>query len=121
MIGGSIGNAAPIAPDCTATPFARLFEMPMIADFLQSPFAIDFVFQPAQCAVDRFAFFKPDFGQLKFTSSLRSARLMARLHGEAADRGSGSGDSIGTRPDLSTVKNGRYHPESQLARNPRFW
>ncbi len=36
----------------------------MIAYFLERAFAVDFLFQPAQCLVYGFAFFKPDFGQL---------------------------------------------------------
>jgi len=47
-----------------ATALARLFEMPMIAHFLQRAFAVDFLFQPAQRLVHGLAFFKPDFGQL---------------------------------------------------------
>src|SRR5436305_6091475 len=43
--------------------------MPMIADFLQSAFAIDLLFQSPQRFVDRFAFFESNFGQIKFTSS----------------------------------------------------
>jgi hypothetical protein len=53
----------------TAFALARLFEMPMIADFFQRAFAVDFLFQPAQRLVHGLAFFKSDFGQLVLTSS----------------------------------------------------
>lgn len=38
--------------------------MPMVADFLERAFAVDFLFQPAQRLIYGLAFFKPDFGQL---------------------------------------------------------
>jgi hypothetical protein len=45
------------------TPFARLLEMPMIADFLQHAFTVQFLFQPAQSFINGFAFFESDLGQ----------------------------------------------------------
>ena len=36
---------------------APLLKMPVIADFLQGPFAIDLLFQSSQRFIDRFAFF----------------------------------------------------------------
>ena len=53
-----------------ATALARLLEMPVAADFLQRAFAIDLFLQPPQRTVHGLAFFKPDLGQLKFTSFL---------------------------------------------------
>jgi hypothetical protein len=40
-----------------ATPLARLFKMPMIANDLQRPFAIDLFLQSPQGLLNRFAFF----------------------------------------------------------------
>ncbi len=44
-------------------PFARLLEVPMVTHFLQGPFPVDFLFQPAQGLVNRFTFFKLNFCQ----------------------------------------------------------
>ncbi len=41
-----------------------LFEVPVIAHFLQGAFAVDFFLQPPKRPIHWFAFFKPDFGQL---------------------------------------------------------
>ena len=43
--------------------FARLFKMPVIADFLERAFAVDFLFQPAQRLIHRFAFLQPNLCQ----------------------------------------------------------
>lgn len=40
----------------------------MIADFLQSPFAVDFLLQPTQSTVNGLAFLQFDLAQFKFTS-----------------------------------------------------
>ena len=47
-----------------AAPFlAGLFKMPVIADFLQRPFPVDFLLQPAQRLIHRFAFLQLNLGQ----------------------------------------------------------
>ena len=51
-----------------ATALTGFFKMPVAADLLQRAFAVDFLLQPPERAIHRFAFFKPDLGQLKFTS-----------------------------------------------------
>ena len=44
--------------------FARLFEMPMVADFLEGSLAVHFLLQTAKRFFNGFALFQPDFGQL---------------------------------------------------------
>ena len=43
--------------------FARFFEMPVAANHLQCPFAVNFLFEPPQGLVYRLAFFKLNFSQ----------------------------------------------------------
>jgi len=47
-----------------AAPFAGLLEMPVVPHFFQRALPVDFLFQPAQRLIYRFAFFQPDFRQL---------------------------------------------------------
>ena len=44
--------------------FARFFEMPMVADFLEGSLPVHFLLQTAKRFFNGFAFFQPDFGQL---------------------------------------------------------
>ena len=46
-----------------APPFTGLFEMPVVAHFLQSAFAVDLFLQTPQRLVNRFPFFQSNFGQ----------------------------------------------------------
>jgi hypothetical protein len=55
--------------------FARLFEMPVVADFFQSSFAVDLLLKPTQGLLDRFTLLQPDFSQNLITSSLLSIRI----------------------------------------------
>src|SRR5436305_13211552 len=52
--------------------------MPMIADFFQGPFAVDFLFQPAQSLFNRFTFFKFNFRQFN-SLPLRDREMQARM------------------------------------------
>src|SRR2546426_12007429 len=49
--------------------FARLFKMPMVAHFLQGALPVDLLLQSPQRPIHGLAFFQPDLGQLKLTSS----------------------------------------------------
>ena len=53
-----------------ALSFAGLFKMPVVAHFLQRPFAIDLFLQSPQGFVNGFAFFQSNFCQ-KFSLPLR--------------------------------------------------
>jgi len=50
----------------------------MIADFLQGPFAVDFLFQPAQGLINRLTFFKLNFRQFN-SLPLRDREMQAQI------------------------------------------
>src|SRR5882672_10216512 len=60
--------------------FTRLFKMSMISHDLQRAFAVDLFFQTPQGLINRFAFFKLNFGQNLFTSSPKDLGPL-NLHG----------------------------------------
>src|SRR5436305_3681244 len=59
--------------------------MPMIADFFQGPFAVDFLFQPAQGLINRFTFFKFNFRQFN-SLPLRDREMQARMASPCSGR-----------------------------------
>jgi hypothetical protein len=54
------------------TPFAGLLVVSLVAHIFDDVFTVDFLFQPSQRPIDRFALLKFDFAQFKFTSFPRS-------------------------------------------------
>jgi hypothetical protein len=64
-----------------APPLTGLFEMPMVAHFLQSALSVDLFLQAPQRFVNRFAFFQSNFGQ-KLSLPLQFLRV---LHGHAVN------------------------------------